>query len=211
MGNGTLNADEFNKLAESIAVFSGEHRLGWQIQKSSHFEIAWLVFKQVVNVQPKSQKEAHGAEESELELKEEASDCDENEQVTLGVGGYDDTIAMEYHVVYSESYQVPVLYFNAFHSNGKLLSLEEIWNSVPGPFQERVRLDGWSTITQQEHPILGRPFFQLHPCHTADLMKQTQAMNTHSKSNYIITWLSSVGPVVGLNLPLVFATLSDKG
>ena len=28
----------------------------------------------------------------------------------------------------------------------------------------------------QEHPVLGCPFFYLHPCHTADLMKNTPAV-----------------------------------
>ena len=28
----------------------------------------------------------------------------------------------------------------------------------------------WETITQAEHPELGIPFFQLHPCYTSELM-----------------------------------------
>eukprot|EP00057_Strongylocentrotus_purpuratus_P010345 XP_011664819.1 PREDICTED: ubiquitin-like-conjugating enzyme ATG10 [Strongylocentrotus purpuratus] len=110
----------------------------------------------------------------------------------------------EYHIIHSASYNVPVLYFTACKSDGKLLTLEEVWRQVPGSYQERLRHQRWTFITQQEHPLLGRPFFQLHPCRTADLMKSVAPI---SKGNYVMTWLSSVGPVVGLELPLAFANL----
>ncbi|XP_063962395.1 ubiquitin-like-conjugating enzyme ATG10 isoform X1 [Lytechinus pictus] len=110
----------------------------------------------------------------------------------------------EYHIIHSASYNVPVLYFTACKSDGKLLTLDEVWGQVPGSYQERLRHQRWTFITQQEHPLLGRPFFQLHPCRTADLMK---SVVPHHKGNYVVTWLSSVGPVVGLELPLAFADL----
>lgn len=101
-----------------------------------------------------------------------------------------------YHIIYSLSYSVPVLYFNAYHENGKLLSLDEIWNKIPKCYLSEI--DKWSTITQQEHPILGIPYFMIHPCYTADFMKN------HSMNNYLITWLSTVGPLAGLKLSLEY-------
>ncbi|KAJ8305914.1 hypothetical protein KUTeg_016459 [Tegillarca granosa] len=53
-----------------------------------------------------------------------------------------------------------------------MVSLEEIWRCVPSHYRDKLEVDKWSFLTQQEHPFLGRPFYQLHPCHTADLMKQ---------------------------------------
>ncbi|XP_031556178.1 ubiquitin-like-conjugating enzyme ATG10 [Actinia tenebrosa] len=112
----------------------------------------------------------------------------------------------EYHVMYSPSYGVPVLYFTASTQDGRPLSLEEVWKSIPDVYQLRLKDERWTFLTQQEHPILGKPFFQLHPCHTADMMKNiVNCVEKEGKTNYLVTWLSSVGPVVGLHLSLEYA------
>lgn len=114
-----------------------------------------------------------------------------------------EVIHYEYHVLYSISYQVPVLYFRASFLDGRPLTLEEIWNRVHGCYKPRLLHGPWETITQQEHPILGQPFFMLHPCRTNEFMSSvTGAANR--EGNYITTWLSTVGPVVGISLPLSF-------
>ena len=66
------------------------------------------------------------------------------------------------------------------------------------------------TFSQAPHPLLFEPFYQLHPCHTSQWMKMMYSVKSaekHSKSqtqlsvdNYIIIWLSFVGPYVGLSL-----------
>nr|XP_045587118.1 ubiquitin-like-conjugating enzyme ATG10 [Procambarus clarkii] len=114
-------------------------------------------------------------------------------------------ITFEYHVVYSLSHSVPTLYFNAWNSAGKLLTLEEVWGLVHSHFSEQILNNKWESLTQKEHPLLGRPFFQLHPCHTAKLMSQVKSehqCNSRLSSRYIVSWLSMFGPVVGLELPL---------
>ncbi|NP_001391857.1 ubiquitin-like-conjugating enzyme ATG10 isoform 5 [Mus musculus] len=72
--------------------------------------------------------------------------------------------------------------------------------------------DGWEWRTAKEHPILGQPFFVLHPCKTNEFMtavlKNSQKINRNV--NYITSWLSLVGPVVGLNLPLSYAKATSQ-
>ncbi|XP_028829696.1 ubiquitin-like-conjugating enzyme ATG10 isoform X2 [Denticeps clupeoides] len=106
----------------------------------------------------------------------------------------------EYHVLYSCSYQIPVLYFRA--------SMLNVWNSVHPSYIKRLLQEPWDTITQQEHPLLGQPFFVLHPCRTEEFMRPAleTAHAQRKKVNYIVTWLSVVGPVVGLDIPLSYAT-----
>ncbi|XP_070194565.1 ubiquitin-like-conjugating enzyme ATG10 isoform X4 [Littorina saxatilis] len=116
-------------------------------------------------------------------------------------------VRCQFHVLYSHSYSVPVLFFNICRPDGKRLGLEEVWSRVPEEYQARIQDHKWATITQQEHPYLGTPFFTLHPCHTASLMSQVpDATDTRY---YLIKWLSSVGPVVGLHLPPTYATAFD--
>ncbi|KAB5543425.1 hypothetical protein PHYPO_G00078970 [Pangasianodon hypophthalmus] len=114
----------------------------------------------------------------------------------------------EYHVLYSFSHQVPILYFRASTLDGQPLSLHEVWSNIHPNYRQRLLQGPWDALTQQEHPLLGQPFFMLHPCHTEEFMRPLFKM-AHAKKrkvNYIATWLSVVGPVVGLDVPLSYHT-----
>ncbi|XP_011944515.1 PREDICTED: ubiquitin-like-conjugating enzyme ATG10 isoform X2 [Cercocebus atys] len=95
---------------------------------------------------------------------------------------------------------------------GRPLTLKDIWEGVHECYKTRLLQGPWDTITQQEHPILGQPFFVLHPCKTnefmAPVLKNSRKINKNV--NYITSWLSIVGPVVGLNLPLSYAKATSQ-
>lgn len=110
----------------------------------------------------------------------------------------------EYHIVYSLSYSVPVMYFNIWGMNGKILSLEDVWTLLGKKLG--VSHENWSFVTQQEHSILGKPFYHLHPCHTAEFMEKFQGT---ALKNYVACWLSIVGPAVGLDVELSYASLTN--
>ncbi|XP_076353328.1 autophagy-related 10 [Tachypleus tridentatus] len=116
-------------------------------------------------------------------------------------------VTFEYHVIYSMSYSVPVLYFTAWRQDGSPLSLEEVWGQVPQCYQKQLKKQRWSILTQQEHPLLGRPSFVLHPCQTAQFMKAVLPSCERKESNYLLLWLSTVSPLVGLELPMRYAQL----
>ncbi|EDV23020.1 uncharacterized protein TRIADDRAFT_57861 [Trichoplax adhaerens] len=105
----------------------------------------------------------------------------------------------EYHIVYSPAYSVPVLYFDPKTTDGRRLALEEIWNTVNLEYAQSVKYDAWSFISQQEHPLLGRVFYFIHPCHTSNFMQIITGKGSNEKL-YLCTWLSAVGPVIGLQL-----------
>ncbi|KAL7988917.1 hypothetical protein Chor_007836, partial [Crotalus horridus] len=66
-----------------------------------------------------------------------------------GVSEVSEVIRYEYHVLYSCSYQAPVLYFRASFLDGKSLTLDEIWKSVHECYMDRLWQGPWDTITQQ--------------------------------------------------------------
>ncbi|XP_055587032.1 ubiquitin-like-conjugating enzyme ATG10 [Uranotaenia lowii] len=109
-------------------------------------------------------------------------------------------VQFEYHVVYSVSYQVPMMYFNVYKSNGTQLRLEEAWTA----FRELVSTEEHEqlkqTLTQMEHPVLFRPFLALHPCRTAQVLG-----NVNQSHNKIVSFLSSYGPFVDLKLDIRYA------
>ncbi|KAI9258331.1 autophagocytosis associated protein [Helicostylum pulchrum] len=97
-----------------------------------------------------------------------------------------ETIQLEYHIVYSTSYQVPVLYFKACYQDATPLSLQEIFQkTIPSIYHDQV------IITQTEHPLTGTPFWFIHPCDTQKLMGIVQ----FEYLDYIKTWLSFAGPI----------------
>ncbi|XP_044301961.1 ubiquitin-like-conjugating enzyme ATG10 isoform X2 [Varanus komodoensis] len=95
-----------------------------------------------------------------------------------------EVIRYEYHVLYSCSYQAPVLYFRACFLDGRPLPLDEVWKGVHECYRDRLWQGPWDTITQQEHPLLGQAFFVLHPCRTNEFMASVLS-SSQQQSNII--------------------------
>ncbi|WAR20520.1 GALM-like protein [Mya arenaria] len=167
----------------------------WEIR---YFETeCYLSKKTIINV---NRNKFQSESESRNEVLQEDTSLSNDEATEMYNNTDCQILSVEYHVLYSESYSVPVLYFNCHLPDGRLLTLNEIWSQVPLNYQERLQQDRWTFLTQVEHPYLGRPFYQLHPCHTDKLMAMVAKVPGGVARNYVISWLSSVGPVVGLNL-----------
>ena len=78
------------------------------------------------------------------------------------------------HACYSPSYREPALYFEARDPCGAPLPLESV--------SKRLRLENGAAegaaaaaaprpaVTQEDHPVLHRPFYLLHPCQTRSVM-----------------------------------------
>jgi len=75
----------------------------------------------------------------------------------------DNVHVYDFHVVYSYSYKVPVLYFQGHRSDGQLLTLDEIKQHLPSNSLKVLSESKWTFITREEHPHLSRPWFTLHP------------------------------------------------
>ncbi|XP_027876996.1 ubiquitin-like-conjugating enzyme ATG10 isoform X2 [Xiphophorus couchianus] len=114
----------------------------------------------------------------------------------------------EYHILFSCSYGAPVLYFRAFTLEGRSLALEEMWSTIHPNYRLCFQNCPLNAISQQEHPLLGQPFFFFHPCRTEEFMGPVlQAAPDQGRPvNYVLSWLSVVGPVVGLDVPLQYCT-----
>ncbi|KAI7820683.1 autophagocytosis associated protein [Gamsiella multidivaricata] len=147
-------------------------------------------------------------------LTEHLEDIPDEEEIT--VVSLDDSqdvscnfLTVTYHIVFSPSYQVPVLYFNAYRPDGVAIPIEDIYRSlVPEDWQSSIRDAGLNGgISQQDHPILNGPFFYMHPCETVSLMETILSDQTFHESrrsfldSYITTWLSLTGQAVGVTIP----------
>ncbi|XP_076116961.1 ubiquitin-like-conjugating enzyme ATG10 isoform X1 [Mytilus galloprovincialis] len=189
MAAGSISGDEFVKVAHDFLVLAEKTKDLWKIKEIPDQQY-YLSKKEVKKV---------SRQHIEEKQTEDLTSIDEEDGCQLELSSTE-CLTYEYHVVYSHSYNVPVLYFNVYHQNGKLLSLDEVWSDIPECYRDRLLEERWSFITQQEHPLLGRPFFMLHPCHTKDLMAQVTAIQDDGHRNYLLSWLCAVGPVVGLKI-----------
>jgi Autophagocytosis associated protein, active-site domain len=52
--------------------------------------------------------------------------------------------------------------------DGRVLSMDEVWDDLPVAYQDEAAR--WTFISQEEHPVLGIPYYFVHPCKTASLL-----------------------------------------
>lgn len=113
----------------------------------------------------------------------------------------------DFHILYSDSYRVPVLYFRAYCIDGQPLAWDEIEKVLPACSAKVLLESKWTFITQEEHPHLNRPWYKLHPCGTSEWMKllflgdESLVKKGVAFEQYLVSWLSVVGQVVGLRIP----------
>jgi len=218
--NGFISYDDFQRMISNFVQVSHKHDDGWYLQKQN--DIEYLV-KRVFNV-PKTLRKL-GAEPSLVSqgmstnhkswrsnedrlpqsvIANMEFENDNDDQCICGNTSDERMLSYEYHIIFSESYSVPVLYVNISEKDGSLLQLKDVWKLCPDVYQSHIQGNKWTTLTQQEHPLLGRPFLQLHPCQTSELMAKLKKSFLNidcSSCGYLVVWLSTVGPLVGLELP----------
>ncbi|KAJ0052122.1 hypothetical protein Pint_03127 [Pistacia integerrima] len=95
-------------------------------------------------------EEDHG---DESQIGEEEISCSKEEEpidsATL-VESFDREVHYyDFHIVYSASYRVPVLYFRAFFSDGQPLVLDEIEKDLPACSAKVLLESKWTFITQE--------------------------------------------------------------
>lgn len=120
-----------------------------------------------------------------------------------------ETVVCEFHVVYHVVYQTPVLYFRAARLDGSPFPVAAHVSALQLPGS---RLGAAAVASMEEHPVLGTPFWFLHPCETAAAMelllqhqhphhteKRDLQSPRHKETAYIFAWLSLVAPLTGVD------------
>ncbi|KAM5484184.1 hypothetical protein McanCB56680_002793 [Microsporum canis] len=127
---------------------------------------------------------------------------------------------VEYNIILSPTYQVPVLYF--FLRDGppcRPNELERMYNMlVPAQFRSELReigVMGGISITliennNKNHPITGIPVYFVHPCATGEALKSVGGDKEQTTETYLLLWLGLIGNCVGLNVPLEFVAHVEK-
>ena len=204
MCDGTLSLDEFNASAKALvtkwrgidvdALPDWEWRPCCKMGVPSETE-GFVALEGVYRIRAGGQVE----ESSDDPVPDDGAEHD-----TLVQSSRDNVHLYDFHIVYSFSYKVPVLYFQGLQAGGQLLTLDEIKKDLPPHSLQLLNESKWTFITREEHPHLSRPWFTLHPCGTSDWMKLLlHKLGDKDRSlQYLPAWLSVAGQAVGLKIPL---------
>ncbi|XP_057299184.1 ubiquitin-like-conjugating enzyme ATG10 [Hydractinia symbiolongicarpus] len=211
--DGCITRERFDKECEQIIKRSAELKDNFTLESSKHDEFCKYLCKHTTKIiTVDDDKNVYENDEMGDSMNEEDVPVD---KLSASVE-HSDVVNFKHHIVYSDSYNVPVCILQqvrqiffcesclcvmlpSYVIDGRIKTLEEIWQLVPEQ-QKHALQDKWSFITQQEHPYLQIPCYQLHPCHTSNFMKALSTTN----SNYLLMWISAIGPVVNLNLPMAY-------
>lgn len=183
--NGLLLYSEFIEQAKEFIELSNKFGDSWKLESNSNNKECgtYLLYNQKIST-------------NFVSLTEETTSDKQNE---IENQSNTEIINIQYHIIYSLSYQVPILFFKAYFSNGSIISLENAWKIFGNNFlsdnSNASKSDLYSILTQMDHPILFKPFLCLHPCRTNEILS-----NTPNSKNLIVTFISLMGPYVGLNL-----------
>lgn len=189
---------EFLRYSEHLVKISDQIHDGWVLKTKDDYTYLTKTLTQCLdnNSDLPDLPDLNDLEESNIE-----SDIQSATKSLINVRKW------EYHVLYSISYEVPVLFFNVWNSAGQLLSLDELWHAVHPSLKSQIYENRWYTLTQQEHPYLHQPFFFFHPCNTSAFIN----CFSDKRRNILITWLSSVGAAIWLYMHETYGIMSDLG
>ncbi|BCS24723.1 ATG3/ATG10 family protein [Aspergillus puulaauensis] len=111
-------------------------------------------------------------------------------------------LQVDYDIFVSPIYQVPVLYLILRRAD-KPLGIDGVYEYLV-PDQYKMNIQGvgiMGGISSGYHPISGTPAFFVHPCNTADAMRDIASGHDINPETYLIIWLGLVGNSVRLQLP----------
>ncbi|KAI9651965.1 MAG: hypothetical protein M1831_007468 [Alyxoria varia] len=115
-------------------------------------------------------------------------------------------VQVEYNVVLSATYRVPVLYFfleDEPTKKHKDRSLEPVYRHViPSSWKPQVEGVGvMGAVSYDCHPVTSKLAFFVHPCNTAEAMREIGKSLEVTLKNYLRVWVGLVGGCVGLHVP----------
>jgi len=194
----TLNYAQFavdcTQLTEKSAILDGAVRRPFRLVENGGKK--YIVFQQT-KVLDELSEDYLNETESDLNLGLPKSCVDKN---SLELQPEREIITAEYQVHYSEIYEVPLLGIILYTNRGAIITAERMLKVLncarTGPSL------GLGDLSFTPHPIYDTPWFQVHPCRTAEIMGEllSKSGGSSSRSNYVLAFLSYYGQAFGLSL-----------
>ncbi|PLB46983.1 autophagy-related protein Atg10 [Aspergillus steynii IBT 23096] len=113
-------------------------------------------------------------------------------------------LQVDYEILLSPTYQVPVLYFmlrRGTHLGP--MEIDAVYHYlVADQYRKELQDVGvMGGISIGYHPQSETPVFFVHPCNTADAMRQIAGHQDVTPETYLVIWFGLIGNRLGLHLP----------
>jgi hypothetical protein len=109
------------------------------------------------------------------------------------------------HITYSSTYSVPALLLQGYGADGTLWEADAVHAHLAVASAGAADTFPPDAVTQMVHPSLDVPFFAIHPCRTADLMRcvlRVEDADAPTRGagqlDYLTAWWVVIAPLVGL-------------
>ena len=176
-----LSAEDWTRLAPAFAAASAHRRVSWawvEPEARGGFAAGLGYLRSAAILVPADSTEdaiAHPSED------------DDPSCAAPATGSH----RLELHAVHSATYGAPMLLLQGYDAAGAP------W--APAAVHAHVARCGGPAISQAEHPALGVPMHCVHPCRTAELMRDVLGARGASAAplDYVSAWWSVVAPLVG--------------
>ncbi|KAF2266406.1 hypothetical protein CC78DRAFT_615211 [Lojkania enalia] len=122
-------------------------------------------------------------------------------------------VAVQYDIIYSTSYQVPVIYFRVKDPAYRFPPTMEILYQYIIPRQFKQQTDNTGVIggiTVADHPFTNSPAFFIHPCRTAKVLETSLETKDIGPKEYLILWMTAFGNYIQLGMPAYLAQTGTK-
>ncbi|PGH07619.1 hypothetical protein GX51_01627 [Blastomyces parvus] len=144
----------------------------------------------------------------------DGDDVDDNDpEELIRQPGCSTKLQVEYNIMLSPTYQVPILYFflrninndsSDISAKGPDNPLEVVYSRLV-PAQHRSVLKDVGVmggLSIGHHPLSGLPVYFVHPCNTPDALRDVAgSKEVVTTDTYLLLWLGLVGNCVGLHVP----------
>ena len=177
-----LSADDWTRLAPEFAAASAHRRVSWawvEPEARGGFAAGLGYLRSAAILVP-------AADSAEGAIAHPSED-DDPSCAAPATGSH----RLELHAVHSATYGAPMLLLQGYDAAGAP------W--APAAVHAHVARCGGPAISQAEHPALGVPMHCVHPCRTAELMRDVLGARGASAAplDYVTAWWSVVAPLVG--------------
>lgn len=206
---GFISRKAFDEACQALALCSGLWSSDMSLETRRHEEHQYLKIIRLLstNVNPPAPSDSAKLFSAAQDSHESSNIEEEDEDVAIYHSPPSLTVSsVEYHILPSTSYRVPVLYFFLHNLPPSILqSIDFVYEKlVPKHLQSGVRNAGvMGGISMTNHPLTDIPCFWVHPCNSAEAMQNILGgiKGEVSPVKYMILWIGIVGSVVGLSLP----------
>ena len=129
-----------------------------------------------------------------------------------------DVTEWTFSVVFHDTWRVPTLYFHVHDIDGTPITRDKVvtillsstrGNETNANGSIMTEEETWDFVSQEEHPMTGKPSFFLHPCQTAAKME----LLLHQPKHYcpLLSWMSMILPSVRCAIsPYVYNEVQKK-